>query len=412
MRGALVLAAVVLAGCASAPGDGTFARSTDASPGLPPARLAAITGCESSCFEPTVASDGAGDVYVVAGEEERAAASHDGGRTFAPLKLPPHPAAAPEGNVRVDQLVAVDAQGLLYYAAYVGLDEGPIPPPVGLQVATSRDHGASWATDVFLGLWAQPTGGVVAPWRMWLAFAPDGTAYLDFNQRPGGGVWIGRSDDHGATWTPFVRVQPATDRILSSFFSPPLVGKDGSVMVAYFGDQHPDPSSPLFFRGEDLRVARSTDKGATFQQRLVEAAPPGGSVGSAFPQLAQDAAGRLVVAWWDGRDVVVATSADGGATWTRSPARWGAPGGAVIGPWLDAHAADGKLDVLSFAAPDGALTLARGRFDTTEPLVQTLAPDAGARGDFPFFARDAGRIRAVIGTGNQTADVLSVVDAP
>jgi hypothetical protein len=243
---------------------------------------------------------------------------------------------------------------------------------------------------------------VISPFKMWLAFAADGAAYIDFNQRPGGGVWLGRSDDHGKTWSPFVRVQPIEDRIFSVFFSPPVVDDEGRVLIAYFANQHPNSgTNPFYFQGEELRLAISEDKGATFRHVVIASAAAPDSVGTAFPSLAMDDEGGLHVAYWDNERIRVASSEDGGATWS-TPIAWG--NSSAVGPWAGARA--GGLAVIHWDADAGDLTLDEGPAATGPTRSVVLAAESGVTGDFPHFAFDAqGRLAAVVGAGD-TVDVV------
>lgn len=152
---------------------------------------------------------------------------------------------------------------------------------------------------------------------------------------------IVRSTDRGETWSAPVTIESACDP-QGSFNSRVSVGPAGDVNVAWnrYGATADD---------FEVRFARSTDNGATFNPPVTVAAGtfPGNSViGNAqsmvyineAPQLAVDTttgtrSGRLYMTWTEGTlpwddlvgtywfsDVMFSTSADGGVTWS-SPTR-------------------------------------------------------------------------------------------
>lgn len=397
MRGLVVLVLLV-SGCVdlapSPPGtDGTAADTL-------PARVAALEGCTGGCWEPMVAIDPEGRIFVVAGMEPLLAVSTDGGLSYDALRVPPLPPGVAEAD-RIDQTIGTDPEGRLFFAAFLA---APATfAPIGLQVAVSQDSGATWTSNRLLSVREDPGSGVVSPFKMWLAFDPaDATAYVAFNQRPGGGVWLGRSDDHGASWGAFVRVQPLDDRIFSTFFSEPVVDGEGRVLLAYFGDQHPNPGvNPFFFQGEELRIAISEDRGETFRHVVIASAPPPGAVGTAFPSLARGEDQALHVAYWDNERIRVATSLDGGETWS-APVAWGDP--SALGPWAGVRA--GALAVIRWDAQTGDLVLDEGPATSGPERRSVLARGTGPTGDFPHFALEArGRLAAVVGAG-ETVDVV------
>ena len=386
-----------LAGCLGdgAGGDGA---SGGAQAGVPDGPVAAIDPCPADCWEPAIAIDREGRIFVATAHEGTLAVSEDGGRTFDQLGAPPMPAGAPPGTGPFDGTVAAAPDGRLFYYSFVAPVVGGETPglgslpggPVGLQVAASSDGGHTWESNAFLSLLDGPSEPVVSPWKSWLGFAPDGTVYLDYNSR-GTGLWLTRSDDGGVTWSPFTRVNPPQDHVISVFMGPPVVGPDGRVHVPYFGEQTPNYPNPFLPQGHALRVAVSEDRGVTFTLRTVATAAPPDYVGAYFPAIAADAAGRLVLAHWDPQErMQVYASPDGGETW-EGPVQWSADGEATAAaPWLEMR--DGLATLMYYGGEGMAYargSIAPGLGPPTER--GTLAKPTGG-GDFIHFALDtAGR---------------------
>lgn len=393
---ALALAAL-LAGCL---GDGTGGGGGDAprgddAPMVPDGPATAIDPCPANCWEPAIAVDRAGRIVVATAHEATLAVSEDGGRTFEQLGAPPMPEGAPAGTGPFDGTVAAAPDGRLFYYSFVAPAVGGETPvvgslpggPVGLQVAASSDGGRTWESNVFLSILGGPSEPVVSPWKSWLGFAPDGTVYLDYNSR-GTGLWLARSDDGGVTWSPFTRVNPPADYVISVFMGPPVVGPDGRVYVPYFGEQTPNYPNPFLPQGHALRVAVSEDRGATFTLRTIATAPPPDYVGAFFPAIAVDAKGRLVLAHWDPQErMQVYASLDGGETW-EGPVQWSADGErTAAAPWLEMR--DGLATLMYYG--DAGMAYARGSVadGLGAPAERGILAEPTGGGDFIHFALDA-----------------------
>jgi hypothetical protein len=135
---------------------------------------------------------------------------------------------------------------------------------------------------------------------------------------------IRASDDGGQTWSKPVHIHP--DATSSAFSGPvPVTRPNGDLVVpyAFFGPPTGD---------DHLAAVVSHDGGATFSQPIrvasLEDTDSRGTIRSpALPSVAVDAAGKLFVAWQDGRfrstgdknDIVLSTSTNG-TRWTQ-PAR-------------------------------------------------------------------------------------------
>jgi hypothetical protein len=152
------------------------------------------------------------------------------------------------------------------------------------------------------------------------------------------GVWVGRSDDGGASWGPFARAFATDDS--DAITGDLAVLPSGRLVIAAF-----DGASMVHAKPSALRVAISDDRGLTF--RHVDVYAPEGSPGDFFPRLAPAGGERLALAWKSGgAEILVALSEDAGETWG-TPRAWSAPGDeAAAGAWALAHG--DRLDVAWF----------------------------------------------------------------
>jgi hypothetical protein len=144
-------------------------------------------------------------------------------------------------------------------------------------------------------------------------------------------VWLKYSDDHGATWSPTVRVDDGTYETQWNPRQRPVVGAGGDVYVVY--DRGPISDTPVAsYSGPiALVVASSTDGGQTFHRYTADSdvlrvTSPNEAL-SAYTEMisaiAADPArvGHIAVAWpqADGPDnsrIVLRYSLDGGVRWS------------------------------------------------------------------------------------------------
>lgn len=315
MRSPVVFVLLVGSGCiqAAQPADSGIAE-VSAAPGWSPAfgeATVAVKACAyASCYEPTIASDPQGRLFVADGSTSAIGVSTDGGRTWVQKNPPPMPSGLT--GSQSDVIVQAAPSGRLYWSALV------VARPVqgsfvleGLQVAWSDDAADTWAGNVHLSPLTR-TAEVVAPDRQWLSFGPAGHLYVTYNQVPTG-IWIARSTDGGATWSGWTRAAPLEGRgggIGQS--GPPVVDSKGRVFV---------PACDIANAG--TRVFVSRDQARSFTSTLV----PGPC--SWFPMLGVGWDDSLVLAVSAGA-VSVARSVDGGATFTKLK-EWAR--GATAAPW-------------------------------------------------------------------------------
>jgi BNR repeat-like domain len=282
-------------------------------------------------------NDASGQLSAVTGEELAGATgletsrSDDGGESFAP------PAVIIDQGLYDDrEALAADSRrpGRAYVAwvrRYGALGESGIE-----MLSTSTDGGRSWGDQ--RPIYVPPTGFFTDP--ALLLSLPDGSLLNMFFLDNGSfalpdpaptvpwDVMAMRSTDGGASWSPAVRVataqpwaphDPDTGADVRAI---PLISvataPDGTVYVAY----NERPGRQVYDQGF-VRVARSTDGGASWGTPVTVAAVPGQTF---LPSLAVAGDGTVGVLWDDTRndrrgdreftgDVWLARSGDRGATW-------------------------------------------------------------------------------------------------
>ena len=115
--------------------------------------------------------------------------------------------------------------------------------------------------------------------RPWLAVdnsggPHDGRLYTSFETTPFANippeVYLKHSDDHGAHWSPTVRVDDGTYQTQWNPRARPVVGADGALYIVY--NRAPVSSTPFAsYSGPiTLMLARSTDGGQTFKRFVLE----------------------------------------------------------------------------------------------------------------------------------------------
>jgi len=281
--------------------------------------------------------------------------STDGGNTFSDVILPSwDPATGGTGlfkHVQAggDPVLAFAPDGTLYYSALVYDLSFPHRTPSGVAVAVSRDGGATWAAPVMVHF---ESGFTFFNDKEWIAAGAGGNVYVTwtlFKGNSGHGyissqIMESVSHDFGATWSDPIHVSDSAHPFDQG--SAPAVAPDGTVYVAYEGNQANDVTK------DQIVLARSTDGGRTFTNVEVGRAyddvgcyPTNVAQGRArlsfeqfrinsFPSLAIDpSTGGLAIAWADDQNnagcaagapsfsgltnnqVKLVTSSDG-ATWT------------------------------------------------------------------------------------------------
>src|SRR6266516_3476924 len=261
-------------------------------------------------WEPSVDSDGAGNVYYLAthfgGTPSCAACadptintqvSHDGGRTFdAPRAL------TVSASTQYDPQVKINAAGTVFVSYLLGKDT---------VVQRSDDLGASWSAPLAVNADVKqgPTD------KDGLAVQGD-NVYVGFDVAQK--FFVSASHDGGRTFT--------TRQINQNTLGWPLnggaaVAPDGTVyMVWELIHKSGQAQGP-----QDVLVTKSTDGGATWSLSYADRGLPPGpacptSCGWDFLGTGAASAGEVRVAWMDNHtrayNVWYRSSADGGSTWS------------------------------------------------------------------------------------------------
>lgn len=376
--------------------------------------------------EPTVAIHPLKPNIVVAGAQDLRLVSQggnrwhgyyrsmDGGLTWSVSLLPGYPGDdSPEGLASplrgsiftTDPVLVVDRMGNVFYIGIAATRESPTSSGIlAAFVARYVDDGATYHSARFI----RPLVSGSFDDKPWISVdntggPNDGNLYVVWDgwSEGGSGTFtslFSMSADHGATFSPPVRVPSSTRGYL------PYVTLDpsGNIYV-----------SSLDENITSIQVSRSTDGGFAFT--TVVAAPgitanPGVLPGNGFrtftiPQMAADANGVYLV-WDDFRtgdsDVLLSRSTDGGDTWN-APVRvndvasgqqfFGAIGsseGGIDVAFYDSRLDDGgtisSLDLFLSRSLDGGLSFlpsSRVTSRSFDPnlVIRTVAPDAG----FPFI---------------------------
>jgi hypothetical protein len=345
--------------------------------------------------------------------------SMDDGRRWTRTRVP----VPRGGRVCYAPDAAFSADGTLH-VSYVTL-QGVGNRPNVVWHASSKDGGRT------LGRPNRVTGPLAFQVRIAADPSDDRRLYMTWVQArevgqlkfiaPGNPVLVSRSDDGGATWGRPRRVTaPARGRVLGPSAA---VGSRGEIYVLFFdaGEDrldyeggHRAEGGPPYAGRFSLVVARSEDRGATWQESVVDDGvvptrrfiaflPP-------FPSLALDRArGRLYVAFEDARlgdpDVYVWSLAPGSARWSQptrvndTPRRdrtWQylpkvavAPGGRVDVVYFDRRASGGnnlRNEVSLQSSENGGATFGPHVTLTSEssdarigPRAEVGLPELGSR---------------------------------
>jgi hypothetical protein len=193
--------------------------------------------------------------------------STDGGNTFTDVLLPGWDLATGGQGLFThvqaggDPVLAFSPEGVLYYAALVYDFSFTNRTPSGVAVAVSRDGGATWSAPVMLHY---ESSNAFFNDKDWIAAGTGGNVYVTwtlFKSNNGHGYISSQivesvSHNFGSTWSDPIAVSDGAHPFDQG--SSPAVAPDGTVYVAYEGNQ----ASDIF--KDQIVLARSTDGGQTF----------------------------------------------------------------------------------------------------------------------------------------------------
>jgi hypothetical protein len=359
----------------------------------------------------------------------RAMASFDGGATFTGVDLPlPPPRTQNGSDFGSDPGVAFDSNGNAYYSyIVVFFSTGGSINGTEMAVARSSDGGLTWTPTFFNPQTGEGqfndkpmitvdtgTGPSHHHNRIYVAWdnstGNNGNSWSS-SEKNGNNVLLSYSDDGGVTFSTPVSVSGNFVGKTSAIGADPYVAPDGTLHVAWQDTAH-----------LVIADASSTDGGVTFSSPHMVALI--GAV--AFNPVAQASRGALVYPACgaystklfcsymnntpDGTKVYVATSTDGGSTWTSTQMP---PGGDQFNQWLTVDPSNGSIDVTYYDtgtkdAASTVYTLARstnGGSSYTASAVANAPTDetccapsvdlGNQYGDYEFVAALNGVVRPV-----------------
>ena len=399
--------------CTGNPDQSTFTTNVDASHEC---------GSQSETY---IAASASGSV-VIAGSNEiqrlpmRAMASTDGGSTFTGADLPlPPPVTSGGFDFGSDATIAFDSHGNAYYGyIVVFFSAGGAIKGTEMAVARSSNNGKTWTSTFF----APQTGSgqfndkpmitvdtsAVHHDRIYLAW--DNATGNSSSDKNGNNVVLSTSDDGGVSFTAPVSVSGDFQGRTGAIGADPYLTPAGVVHIAWQDVAH----------GAIVDVS-STDGGSTFSARHTVAtvnafdfavAAQASRAALVYPSCGAYQA-TLYCSYTNGSNastsVYVATSQDGGTTWssTAVPA-----GGDQFNQWLAVDASTGAVDVAYYdtgthGATGTRYTLARsrsgGRFTATpvataptdESCCSPSVDSGNQYGDYEGLAAGGGHVHPV-----------------
>jgi hypothetical protein len=297
-----------------------------------------LNGSPGMGYEPQIASDGVGHVYVTwyerrpSGEVGKrdlginvpapkvydvyfSASDDDGASWRAPMRLAPREASL----MALRPQISYGGEGYVY----VLWQENKPGQPLGVYVAVSPDHGKTWPVR---GMKIdRGNRGTNAPR---LAADRSGHVYATWNdsREVTFAVYFNTSGDHGHTWLPQdVRLGRTAQGKHHSFPPRLAVTPSGRVFVTWMDTRnHPVATDVDVLSRNDVFLTASDDYGKTWRTDDVRLdTVPAGSARASGQQIVSDREGRrVVVAWSDtrtGRAAVYLTySTNGGRTWLKT----------------------------------------------------------------------------------------------
>ena len=239
-------------------------------------------------------------------------------------------AGADLGSDRLPQ-VTTDSLGNWVAVWYSSENLGGIGPDNDILVATSADNGATWTAPAALnsnagGDFGQDfapqvatdgTGNWVAVWHS--SEDLGSTAGTDND------ILVATSADNGATWAAPATLNTNAASDAGGDFNPRVTTDSAGNWVAVWYSS--DDLVTTIGTDFDILVATSADNGATWTAPMALNTNANADTGNDFlPKVTTDGSGNWMAAWYSNQnlgnaigtdnDILVATSADNGATWT------------------------------------------------------------------------------------------------
>ena len=278
--------------------------------------------------------------------------STDGGKAWQRVDVGT-PADGAIGNSDVDLIVAPD--GTVYFVT-MGFNR-TTREGTHIAIGVSRDGAKTWR-------WQQLAGNARVD-RPWVVVASDGGVHVIWND--GAGVYHTRSKDRGASFGEAVRV---SDKGGSSHFA---AGPDGRLAIRV---------TPISASGNQLDKAYdflmvSNDSGDSWRRRALPGEREWAELETANPPrwvepVAWAGDGSLFYLWSEGRQLYLARSRDGGASWAQQP--FASDEAMCFFPWLGTDG-QGGLVASWFAFSDGmSVRAAHVQLRSGEPVITQSPP--------------------------------------
>ena len=239
------------------------------------------------------------------------AVSDDHGATWPRIALASDPNDDPRGTTQMDKpWLNVDRANDLIHLAYA------VDTSVGqqLHMTTSPDHGATWGSAVQMSIGTSCNSNLVSPqidgtgiiYAAWSNYCTGGDNSASSQNQ----IAFTKSSDHGQSFSPAIQV---SGNELISFAMPSLaIAPDGTLYVAYLSGASPNT---------DIVVARSDDHGVSWLPSVKVNDFASGCAEAKLPWVNVDPQNNVHVAWLDNRygasagTAIWSMSADKGQTW-------------------------------------------------------------------------------------------------
>jgi hypothetical protein len=227
-----------------------------------------------------------------------------------------------------------------------------------ISVYRSHDKGATWTEN--------PDASVLpGDDRQWIAAGPDASPaapaaeaiYLAYNNEAAV-TTVSKSIDGGQTWVSI----PIAAGTQNNFWSQGNIivdPKSGEVWVTYdLGNAAKPYGTGTLPYQNAIMVATSTNGGITWTSTQVKLGGPSEDTGQIFPVIAEDGAGNLFVTWSveaSGTDTVyLSASTDHGSTWG-TPQKVNQVPHTAVQPWVDATGV-GQVAISYYGANETAIS--------------------------------------------------------
>lgn len=338
-----------------------------------PFRPCTAVGCLGSGqgHEPSVAATPSG--ILVADARGQVARSVDGGQNFITV-IPPHGTNLGQWHP-LDAIVQADPDGRTWYSMLQADRFGADPKILGIQIYRTPDAGLTWDLAVSITV---PWPTVDEPDRPWLAFK-DGRVLLSFQRsepNPGGYAMI--SQDDGETWNGPFKTSPQGQHGRPAWsgekFLVPYVIPSGPSQGAWVATS-PD--------GQEWKQMRVREDPTTYGPPVIATGPDGTT-------MAWVAGGTNDGQW----NLVGATTADHGTTWSAATLLSGPGEEVVVGPWVLAD--DAGTHVAYYACCNVSLRVATIQDDVaTRGVAASIDRDDRPYTGFAHMAAYEGRLMIV-----------------